>query len=109
MCVHGCVRRGTAVGDTLEFRFDAVFDEKDVNWLNQVRTMLEGLITDEVFKRQSLRESSLQMKRMYVGIRLTRGVGRVGRDGAAGWEWGRGWRARSVASRARRLGPRPLH
>ena len=69
---------GVPVGDSLEFRFDAVFDEKDVRWLNQVREMLEALVTDEVFKRQTLRESSLQMKRMCVlGDRSTGAGGRA--------------------------------
>jgi hypothetical protein len=55
-----------AVGTMLEFRFDAVFDETDVRWLNTVRARLEALVTEEVFQRATLREHSLEMKRMYV-------------------------------------------
>ena len=51
------------VGPKFELEFTAAFSEQDLFLVNKIREMLQDLISEKIFQRESLREASLQMKR----------------------------------------------
>jgi len=51
------------VGPKNEIEFTATFNESDLLLVNRIREMLQDLVGEKIFQRESLREASLLMKR----------------------------------------------